>query len=409
MKALLLFHFRVGVRVAVRSFAPLFAAIIWLIMFNMYPAALVTGLALNTFAPNPSFRGLLPTAALAFLLPLWAAHRLSLGLNGWMCHLGISRRANKRGLLLSLATVQIPLWISLVILGVVAHLHRSSVWPAVPRLCLLLAAAIYFALPVYRRLPTMLFAFSAAGCAFSGRPFTIAAGALLLLAADLVSGNIREAHGRKPWRPAGSLFDFIVAWRALGWRLLLRYAVSLLIIGITALFARNNELTGTLLAATVRFGGCIAVAVFLSSAAARLAERRPPWPWARSFPVSSYHRVTIDALFLGFHAALVLVPVAFIAPSAMWLVLLTLPFISIRAAAHVRKIPEQRTGAGEYLLECFGVAALLALLPWTVVLWIAAAVPAFISARNTDIQQKVSRWLELHHLAAGDPLSWSGR
>jgi hypothetical protein len=186
------------------------------------------------------------------------------------------------------------------------------------------------------------------------------------------------------------------------------YAASLLIVGATALFAHNNDLSGALLSGAARFGSLMAIAVFLWPLAAKLAERRPAWPWARSLPISSYRRVAADALFAGLHALPLLVPVAFINFSAMWFVLLTLPFISVRAAEYVRKIPERRTGA-RYLLECFGAAGLLALLPWTGFFWLAATVPAVISARNADTRQKVSRWLELHHLAAGDPLSWSDR
>ena len=406
--ALLLFHLRVGVRIAVRSFIPLFAALLWLIMLQMNPAGLVTMLALSTFAPQPSVRHLLPIAVLAFLLPLWAAPRLSLGLNGWIRHLGFSRRANKRGLLLSLAMAQVPLWISLVALGFVAHHNGSHVWRATPRLCLLLAAAVYSALPATRRFPVVLLAFSAAACVFSGSSFALAGGILLLIAADLASGDIRELPRPKSRHAVGSLFEFRISWRALGLRLPLCFVASLLIIGATALFARNNELSGSLLAGAARFGACMAVAVFLWLQAAKLAERRPAWSWARSFPISSYRRVTMDALFAGLHAVILLVPVAVIDFSSMWFVLLTLPLFSIRAAEYVRKIPARRTGT-PYLLECFGAAALLALLPWTVLVWLAATVPAYISARNADTRQKVSRWLELHYLAAGDPLSWSDR
>jgi hypothetical protein len=262
--ALLLFHLRVGVRIAVRSFIPLFAAVLWLIMLQMNPAGLVTMLALSTFAPQPSVRHLLPIAVLAFLLPLWAAPRLSLGLNGWIRHLGFSRRANQRGLLLSLAMAQVPLWISLVALGFVAHHNGSHVWRATPRLCLLLAAAVYSALPATRRFPVVLLAFSAAACVFSGSSFALAGGILLLIAADLASGDIRELPRPKSRHAVGSLFEFRVSWRALGLRLPLCFVVSLLIIGATALFARNNELSGSLLAGAARFGACMAVRAFSS-------------------------------------------------------------------------------------------------------------------------------------------------
>jgi hypothetical protein len=414
MKALLLFHLHVGARVAIRSFIPIFAALIFIIMFQSGPAATATSLALNVFALSPSVSILIPIMALAILLPLWAAPRLSAGLNGWMRHLGLSRHANKRGLLAGLALTQIPLWISLVILGTIAGFHGLNVGSAIPRLCLLLISALYCALPVYRHSLVSSLALAAAACAFSKEPFIVAGGIPLLVAADLSSGNIREPKPRESWKPAESFFEFKIAWRALGRRLPLQYIPSILVIGSMALFANNNELNGSLLAATVRFAGCMAIAYFLSSAAAKLAKRRPPWPWARSLPVSSYRRVATDAVFLGCHTLPLLVPLAFVDGSATWLVLLTIPLISIRMAGHMRKFRERRAGVAENLiqsigifLEHFGIAALLAILPWTVIFWMIASVPAFVSARRADIRQKVSLWLELHFIAAGDSLNWS--
>lgn len=416
MKALFLFHIRVGVRIAVRSLIPLFAALVLLIMIHMNPAAIVTKLALNIFAPQPSARSFLPVAALAFLFSLWAVPRLAMGLNGWMRHLGFSRHDNRRGLLLSLAMVQIPLLFSLVILGVVAFLNGYNIWHATPRLCLLLVSATYCSLPVYRRPLVVLCALSAAACVLSKQWIVVAAGFPLLFVADLVSGTIRDDRKQKTWSSAESLFEFKIAWRALGRKLPIQYIQPLLMLGITALFAYNSQLSGPLLAATARFGGCMAVALFLASLAAKLGGLRPAWPWARSFPVSSYRRIGSDALFLGLHAIPLLIPVAFIALSAMWLVLFTLPLVSVRAAEHIRKFRERSDGSADIVirrsgiyLESFGIAALLALLPWTAAVWVAATIPAFFSARNVDIRQKVSLWLERHYRATGDPLNWSNR
>jgi hypothetical protein len=52
-------------------------------------------------------------------------------------------------------------------------------------------------------------------------------------------------------------------------------------------------------------------------------------------------------------------------------------------------------------------AALLALLPWLVLLLLPLTLPVLAAAATRERRQKVSRWLELHHLAAGDPQSWS--
>ena len=416
MKALFLFHLHVGVRVAVRSFILLFASIIFAIMLMPNPAATITGFALIIFAPQPTIIGLLPVTIFAFLLPMLASRRLSSGMTGWIRHLSYSGKANKRGLVLALAMAQIPLWASLFVMGIIAHLHGYNTWHAIPQLCVLLAAGACTALPVHRRPLTVLLALSAAACSFSRELVLVVAGVLLLASVDFVSGDIRQMPRLKPRRSAESFFDWKIAWRALGIKLAWQYVLSLLIIGVMALFAHNSELRGSLLAATCRFGGIMATGFFISSLAARLAEKRPPWPWARSFPITSHQRVASDALFLGFHALPLLVPIAFVEVSSIWFILLTLPLISIRATGRMRRIREHRSDVRDKLfrsigqfLECYAVAALVALLPWIVVLCIFMSVPAFLAARGADTRQKVSLWLEIHYIAAGDALNWSDR
>jgi len=63
--------------------------------------------------------------------------------------------------------------------------------------------------------------------------------------------------------------------------------------------------------------------------------------------------------------------------------------------------------AGIFLLEGFIVSSSLALLPWTSLLWLAGSIPAYYAARTREQNQRVSRWHELHHAAAGDTLIWS--
>jgi hypothetical protein len=63
--------------------------------------------------------------------------------------------------------------------------------------------------------------------------------------------------------------------------------------------------------------------------------------------------------------------------------------------------------SGEILMEGLWLAAAVALLPWASLALVAAAPWAARSAARRERRQKVSRWLEIHHLAAGDPQSWS--
>jgi hypothetical protein len=71
MKALLLFHLRVGIRVAVRSFTPLFAGLLVVITLQMYPAAMVTAMARRLFAVHPGFEDILPVILLAVSPSEW--------------------------------------------------------------------------------------------------------------------------------------------------------------------------------------------------------------------------------------------------------------------------------------------------------------------------------------------------
>ena len=74
----------------------------------------------------------------------------------------------------------------------------------------------------------------------------------------------------------------------------------------------------------------------------------------------------------------------------------------------MRRAPERRAGAsGEILGEGLFLSALVALVPWAALLALVATPWALRAAAERERRQKVSRWLELHHLAAGDPQSWS--
>ena len=414
VKALFIFHCHTGARIAARSSIPIFAIIAAGIISSPDPAGTVTSIALKIFTPRQSFIGLLFAGCFAFLLSLQAAPRLSAGMAGWIRHLGFSGRANKYGLLLALAIVQFPLWIALGMLGIIAYTQGCKVYLVLPHMGLLLAAAIYAAFPSRRRIVTAGLSAAAAICALSGKPLAIVSGVLLLVFADFLTETVREKTTRKPWNPAGSFFEWKIAWRALGFQLAGAYAPALPALGATALFVYNNDLKGTLPAAVCRFGGGIASAAFILYAAGILARLRPPWPWARSFPVASWKRVASDALFLGLYAAPLLIPVALINLSSVWFILPALPLLSIRAAGRMREIRKRNSDVRDNIvrdvwsfLECFGIAALTALLPVASIAFMIAAVPAFVAARNADTRQKVSLWQELHYLATGDTINWS--
>lgn len=172
-------------------------------------------------------------------------------------------------------------------------------------------------------------------------------------------------------------------------------------------FVANNELAPEHVRLAARLGGGLATVLLLASLGESLAVRRPAWPWSRSLPWTAAQRVRSDALFLALHALPLVLLAAAVHPAAL-AVLAILPFLAVRAAGAMRRAPERRTGAsGEILAEGFLLAALVALLPWTSLLALAGTPFAVRAAAERDKRQKVSRWLELHHLAAGDPQSWS--
>jgi hypothetical protein len=408
VKAILLFHLRVGARLALQSFTPLFSAIVALIMLQMYPAAMIATIARQVYAPPSSTGVLLVLAALAFALPAWAAPRMAHGLNGWIRHLPVSGTGNRRGLALALIVVQTPLAVSLGILAFAAHDQGIALFrPILLKLAFLLLGASLAALPVKHRATAGALACGGALAALLGGTWMLPAALASFLLADRVSGPIRETRAHRPWHTAGASLEFRVAWRALTWRLIPPYLVAMLPLGFTALFIQNNELTGKFLSGSARFGGTMAMTLFLAILSETLSVRRPVWPWARSLAWSSYRRVLSDALFLAAHAVPILAVAAFIHAQSALAVLVSLPLFSSRAAGHMRRIPERRTGIGPFVLEGFLASSLIALAPWTIILALAVAPAAFLSARNLDSRQKVTRWLEKHHDAGGDSLSWS--
>jgi hypothetical protein len=407
MKALLLFHIRVGTRVAVRAFAPLFAAVLAGIILQTYPVEMVKSIASRLYSPRPALEDVLLATAFAFIFPAWAVPKLTLGLLGWMRHLPISQIGNRRGMALALGVTQVPLAVSLLLLAAVAHELGLPTGYALMRWCVILAAGAIAAAPARRQLLTSPLCIAAALLTLSSNRWMLLPSIACLVAADAFAGPLRERPRRKPWRAAGSFLSFRIAWRALGWEPIMCYLLSGIPLGATALFISNNGLAGPWAAGSARFGGTLAVLILISGLARRLALRRPPWPLARSFPWSAAHRVGNDALFLGLHALPLIVFVYWLHPSALASLLALTPYLSIRGAGSMRQLPARRTGEGAFIAEGIFVAGSCALLPWAAAGWLAAALPAFYAARRAELHQKVTLWLELHYATVGDSLSWS--
>jgi hypothetical protein len=199
-----------------------------------------------------------------------------------------------------------------------------------------------------------------------------------------------------------------VAGRAVGLKILIPYALSGGVLALTQAFLWNNPVSGPTAAAAARFGGMLATAVFLAGAASILAAKRPPWPLARTWPRSARRRVLDDTLFLAVPAVLLLIPLGLIEAQAVPATAACLPILGLRAAAAVRLDRELRFGAwARVLAEGAFAAVLVCFEPLASLAFLLLAGPALQAAAYLEKRQKVSRWLELHHLSAGDPLSWS--
>jgi hypothetical protein len=404
MNALLLFHLRAGVRLGLRASAAIFAAIVAWIIFqdSAQIVTFVNDLARSAFAPRPAIVDVAPILCLAFLLPTWAVGRLSRGLNGWLRHLPVSGAENRRGLTLALVSVQLPLLVMLAFGALLAHAQGAAVAVPAARWILVLIAGATASLPVERRQIVIPLAISAAASAFLGAHWYMGISPALLMASDAVAGPIRATPMRSPWRTAGTLLHWRIAWRALGGHVFVAGGLGLMAIGFGWLFVRNNGLVGVSAQSPLRFTGGIASALCIFSLTKALALRRPAWSLARSFPWSATQRVGEDGIFLGAHALPLLLLVAFQDGTVALTNVALLPFLSFRAAGYMRRIPDEHSCALVFLAEGLLAASVLTLLPWTAFVWLVASPPALLFSAERERRHKVTRWSDWQYANPGD-------
>ena len=407
MIALLLFHLSAGARVAMKSFVPIFCAIIAAIILNMYPAAFISSLASSLFRERLAIGDIVPFAVLGFAFPLFAAPRIVRGGSDWLRHLPVTSSDVRRGVTLGLLVVELPLAVAAICLALVARDLGLGVGTRLAQIGVFFVAAALAAVPVQRQWLTAPLSL-AAGMMALRRPSIALAAVGLLSVIDLVSGPLRPpGRSGRSWSDAGVWIQFQLVWRALGWRIAGPYLSGIAALVATELFLVNNTLTNSLAAGAGRFGGALALALFTFGVAARVAVRRPVWAWARSLPWSSSQRIRSDALFLVLHALPLTAALAFIELRAVLPVLGVLPLLALRATAHVRYVHERRSVGVAPAVEGFLAASLLALLPWVSYLALAGAVPAFFAAQEAERRLKATGWRELRSTASGDPQSWS--
>jgi hypothetical protein len=370
MIALLRFHLASGARVALAAAVPLAGMAVVAIGLQENPARSLEQLATSIAGRSFSWSAIAGMSALAFGLASWAAPRVTLASAGWIRHLPMSRTQHEVALIVAAACAEAPLVAAALGLAVLESWRGGTIaWPG-----------------------------------FIAPP-------LVAIATAAIAVLVRPSRRRSPrlrWAPSGLPLDVALALRALGARVVTVWVTGALPLGAGALFVRNNLLPPQFVSLGVRLGGALGVTLALARCADALATRRPSWPWARSLPWDARRRVSGDAVLLGVLCLPIIVATATLDLIAAVAVAALLPLLAMRAAAAMRRGGESRTPAsGPVLVEGAFASGLVALIPWLGLAAVATVPFALRLAVERGRALKVTRWSALHHIAAGDTLSWT--
>ena len=438
------FHLSVGTRLALRKLAPILA-----VAFAAY--YLLRPELFNTVFAALLERGSLLMGLVSSILSLsvaaMAAPRICLGLNGWIRHLPARGLTHRRLAGIAIAVAQTPVLLVLALLSLIAF----AVFQVSPILYLLglpilgLAAGLCV-LPVRRNILTKPLSFAACVFSTSGHWIFLTIAIVLLIIADHSAGSLSpsrkpsilrklssshkfsESHKPGLSQPpitsqksfttqknftapktiTSSFISATLAFRAFRLRIFFAYLPSLFVLGLTSLFLSNNTLTPHQIFRGVIFGGTLSIAVFCAFTANLLAVRRPPWPWSRSLPWSANHRILTDTILIGLLTIPMLVLISLIKGQAIWPVAATLLPLTAFASLMVRTAFTYQLGAlGRAFIFGTVASVLVCLIPAMSFVFLASTPVLLRYAAAEEKNQKVSAWLEMHHLAAGDSLSWS--
>jgi hypothetical protein len=409
-----------GARVALRTLAPVAAGVVAASVMYGSPTLVVGIVKALLFPPAAGLAPAILTTALAMTVATASAPRLILGLAGWLRSLPAPALLHRRAVTAGLMVVQLPVLVLVLAGGLLASVADPVA--AAPRLVALapMAWASSLASLALARRWARTAAAAASVLAWIGTWTTLVAAVVLVIAVDAAAGPLRLRTGGRadrrwsaalpigPKRRSAILFWMVVGWRALGRRILGGWLSAVIVIAPATLFLENNSLARAHEVAAVRLAGVFAIVLVVAAIADSLVRRRPPWPWIRSMPWSATHRIALDASLLGAIALPVVAATAGLETSAVIPVLMTLPFVAFRGAAAIRAAPGRASGAaGVLLAEGLLVAGMVTLVVWTSVAFLALTPLAVWLAAERERRQDVSRWHELHHVAAGDSVSWS--
>jgi hypothetical protein len=409
-KAVFLFHLHVGARVALRIFVPvisIFFALYYLLrpeLFNSLMAQVLDGGFLLSG---------ITTTCVCLIVASFASRRICLGLNGWIRHLPLEGNIHRRMAGIAVFIAQIPLLVILAGLAVVAmKLYKIPALPFIIGLPFVGLSCGLWVLPVKSKLVTRsLAALAAIGFSSNNWGF-IAGGIFLLIVADRTSGPLiyKKKNSRFHEPLKGMFLAVTINWRALRLRPLIPYLCALPFLGAAQLFISNNNPSPLLTEQVIRFSGALGLVLFCSILTKMLASRRPPWPWIRTLPWTAKTRILWDSSFIGLLALPIIVLLGVMNLKSMIPVVLSLPSLAVYSAYSIRQAPGSAMGAsGKVLLIGSFLSLLLCLIPWSSLFFLALTPVVLREGIKVEKHHKVSKWLELHHLAAGDSLSWSAR
>jgi len=282
------FHLAVGIRLALKCVSPILAAAfaVYYILGPEFMEILAIGLFSNSGLLLPAiFFGALSVSA-----ALISSRRICLGSTGWIRQLPSTARTRRRssGLAVFLAIFPVLALQSIFTGMALSSFEFKTLLPFFLGLIGLNLAGAQAVLPVEKR-PIVKTWAGLAGLGFmSGLWLGLLFGGFSLIMSDRFAGSLVSLRREQNiyLKAPGSLLPFYLNWRALKFRLLSAYVPAFIILGLTLLFIKNNDLAAGLLQRAVLFGASLSGVVFIALLTNFLAAVFPPWPWSRSLPWS---------------------------------------------------------------------------------------------------------------------------
>lgn len=388
LAALSRFHLAGGVRLCLRATVPMVGVGVAAVGIQAEPAAALAAFCRAVAGPGFDSAVAACELGLAGLIASWARHRLAPAQGSWIRHLPASGSTHRLALIIGFIAVQTPLLLAVALAAIATSLSGNRI--GIARIGFLVLAVLVVA---WRAAPA-----ETAGSRTRRRVWSVGGhpGGSDGIHAD-GRGTVLATTAR-------------IASRAVGWRRLGPLVYGLVPLLGCLILSSNNQLAMESAARVARFSACLSAALLVAGLSEQLGWLRPAWPWARSLPWSSGSRVAADAWFLGLHAAPLLAVAALLDWRGGLAGLLVTPLLAARGAGFLRSALGSRAGAsGRVLIEGFLIAG-LSFLWWPATMMLAAAAPwALRRAAGSERDQRVTRWVEMGHLAEGDPASWSGR